>query len=263
MKAMMKQFFLLFFILLTANLYSQEVRKYYTLIEDASFIYCDENGTEMEDGLYVIPSGTKFNIEKVMDADVILTFPEWKHSTPNNNAYVYGVDASGLLDPTVKKYYKLSKVELFAKARPTNELKESGAILGIVTTPIKIRFGNSDKNRYADVTSDVSLGLSAGYKHQIKPKTSIGATLGISLTSIKMTAENNDSVSVETNVSALTIPLSIILFQDDFQVGISIGYDIPWGSVGAGWKYRNSPYIGIGLGYNIFQLSTNEKKQTN
>ena len=126
-----------------------------------------------------------------------------------------------------------------------------------VTIPIKIRPGDGkngeDKKRYFDFEGNVNIGLTAGVRRRISSNGISYITLfgGISVGSSKLTTDNS-SVTSETNVSTLT-PFAGLMFEyNNFEIGLFTGWDHASGKIGQSWDYNALPWIGIGLGYNIF-----------
>lgn len=245
---------------ITITAHAQDVQKFYTLTKDAPFIKCNDVGDDMGQGAEILEAGTKFNVFKVFSDTAIVVFPEWKNNKEKNEMYVFAFDTSTKKFTDDPVYFKIAIADILKYAVPSEDLKGEGFIVGVVSMPIKIRFGNGNQ-RFTEITSDVNLGLAAGHKFIIKGNSSIGITLGVSISSIKMNSETtNGALTEDADISALTIPLSVIFFKGDFQAGLTFGYDIPSGNIGRNYIYRNSPFIGIGLGYSIFQPSRGSKE---
>jgi hypothetical protein len=268
------QVLLLIATLLTGSvLYApaQDFKLFYQFIEDSEITPCVLDGTVAPGTNNMIAkNGYKFKVERVMSdhSAVVISFLEWRgdKSSDSNLKYVYTTQmVSGVAkaDENQRLYFKLSAANLANKALPADELPRAGFLLGAITTPIKMRFGDG-KDRFFDLTSNVNLGVSFGYRMRLGGNVFVAPMTGVSITSVPMTTEDTKgTLSEATNVACLSIPLSVIFFIDNFQLGISGGLDIPSGKVGRDWIYRDSPWLGIGLGYNIFELASKPATQKN
>lgn len=126
-----------------------------------------------------------------------------------------------------------------------------------VTIPIKIRPGDGkrgeNKKRYFDFEGNVNVGLTAGIRRRISNNGTSYLNLfgGISVGSTKITPNNSDLES-ETNASTLSPFIGLMFEYNNFEIGAFTGWDHVSGKVGESWHYNALPWIGIGLGYNIF-----------
>lgn len=126
-----------------------------------------------------------------------------------------------------------------------------------VTIPVKIRPGDGkngdDKKRYFDFEGNVNIGLTAGIRKRISSNGTCYLSFfgGISIGSSKLTADNS-SVTSETNVSTLTPFVGFMFEYNNFEIGLFTGWDHASGKIGNSWDYNALPWLGVGLGYNIF-----------
>ena len=136
------------------------------------------------------------------------------------------------------------------------QIKKNAFALGALTLPIKIRPGEKLSNgNYRDFAfeSDISIGLSIGYKYTANKHDAFNVLTGIDLTSVPVTpTSTNNAVTTATNLSALTWHLGVLFQIDNFQVGAFTGIDYLAGNTGRQWEYRNDMWLGIGIGYSIF-----------
>ncbi|MFI5158965.1 MAG: hypothetical protein ACHQF4_08865 [Sphingobacteriales bacterium] len=135
-------------------------------------------------------------------------------------------------------------------------VKRHSFALGVLTVPIKIRPGEKLSNgTYRDFSfeSDISIGLSFGYKYSPNKHSSYNFLTGVDLTSVPVTPETtNNAVSAATNLSAITWHLGVLFQVNNFQLGAFTGIDYLAGNTGRQWMYRNDMWLGIGIGYSIF-----------
>ena len=134
-----------------------------------------------------------------------------------------------------------------------------------VTIPIKIRPGDGkdgdDKKRYFDFEGNVNIGLTAGIRRRISTNGTSYLSLfgGISVGSSKLTTDNS-LVTSETNVSTLTPFIGLMFEYNDFEIGLFTGWDYASGKIGQSWDYNALPWLGVGLGYNIFTTKNKNLK---
>lgn len=132
----------------------------------------------------------------------------------------------------------------------------------IVTIPIKIRPGDGkkedEKKRYFDFEGNVNIGLTAGIRRRISSSGTSYLSLfgGISIGTAKLTTDNSD-VTSESNISTLTPFIGLMYEYNDFEIGVFTGWDHASGKIGRSWDYNALPWIGVGLGYNIFTTKNN------
>lgn len=130
---------------------------------------------------------------------------------------------------------------------------------GFSTLPIKLRFGG--KERPFEYSTGFSLGINAGYEYQFKSrvKQSIGLLLGMGVSTVLVSPESTNSVINKSTTTGAFVPtLSLIYSYSNFQIGTFVGADFIPGEIGKNWVYRNSPWLGLGLGFTIFQRNKSE-----
>lgn len=134
-----------------------------------------------------------------------------------------------------------------------------------VTIPIKIRPGDGktgdDKKRYFDFEGNINIGLTAGVRRRVSSNGSSYLSFfgGLSLGSTKLTTDNSD-VTSETNIGILTPFVGLMFEYNDFEIGVFTGWDHASGKIAQSWDYNALPWIGVGLGYNIFTTKNKNPK---
>ncbi len=260
----MKKLLLLFFVLATLELFSQEnityEFKYGIQLNECNALGSPTGGSE------IINKGTDFKIEQIQsNGDYIIHIIKFKNveKTDGLNAkLVFNSDET-------RKLFLLPKSSFIDGAEIKYVVPKHSFTFGAVTVPIKLRFGSKDDNgnrkRYFDFTSDVNIGLSAGYK--LRPNRNDNFAInflgGVSITSVEVDEQTTDSfVSTNTKAAAFTPNLSIVFEAKNFQIGIFSGIDFLSGELSDNWIYQNKPWLGIGLGYGIFSKDKKESNQT-
>ncbi|UII76085.1 hypothetical protein LV716_17740 [Flagellimonas sp. HMM57] len=89
-------------------------------------------------------------------------------------------------------------------------------------------------------------------------KHTIGGLLGTGTETLS--ANNTDGTSEapkgsdEFSIGLLSTGFGYVYSRNKFAIGAFFGFDFGVGSVSNTWNYDNRPWIGIGLGYDIFKL---------
>ncbi|MBK0380564.1 hypothetical protein [Mucilaginibacter segetis] len=278
MKLKLITFLLLFFSICS---YAQTVDKTiydnrYSFLTSQSLLQCSGSGVDKAGTLTDIPAHVDFKVTKILeDGNFVIQFLVWE---PNNDSDA-DITAKAQLNKkfvsttTDLKTGKPGARDLFFKL-PLKEfvngsekrLTHHSFTLGALVLPIKLRFGGDSQTpnhkRDFTFTSDVSIGLSIGYKYSPSKKYSHNFLTGISLTSVGVTPDNtNNTVTAETNLAAITWHAGYLFQIDNFQIGAFTGIDYLAGNVGRNWDYRNKPWFGIGLGYSIFKSKSTSDTQ--
>lgn len=127
-------------------------------------------------------------------------------------------------------------------------------VWGFSIIPIKLRFGTSSTNfKY---NTGFSLGVNVGYEVFIpnRKKQSAAFLFGVGISSVEVEPfEVNNLVTSKSNESAFTPSLGMVYSYENFQIGIFSGIDYIAGEMGSNWIYKNKPWLGVGLGFTIFQ----------
>ncbi|NTS41925.1 hypothetical protein HRG84_13495 [Flavisolibacter sp. BT320] len=162
------------------------------------------------------------------------------------------------------RYFLLARSDFDAKCeerQPKNQFS-----LGAMTLPIKVRFGEKDKNgenkSYSSFTGNISLGLSFGLKHNYTRRFAVNYLAGFSLSAIPVSSETTKGfIENETNQAAVTWHAGVLTEIDNFQIGIFTGIDYLSGKIQKEWVYRNKPWLGVGIGFSFFNTKSTTDKQ--
>jgi hypothetical protein len=255
-------------ILFSVKAFSQEqgniTGKFY--ITNIDIVVEEFNLTKNETTInkFIAKKSTKFTAYEIKNNKLLVKF--WNYSGNNQSqpkesiieGYKY------ISNETNDKYFLIDLADFNNK---TSEYYGSNHsfVWGFSLLPIKLRFG--DANRPFNYETGFSLGTNAGYEYQIKSrvKQSVGLLFGIGISTVGITPETvNNYIDKTTTVGALTPSLGLVYSYENFQIGVFSGYDIIPGELGKNWQYRNSPWLGLGLGFTIFQRNktANSSNQT-
>jgi hypothetical protein len=212
---------------------------------------------------FIARKNTKFTAYESKNNKLLVKFWNYKNSTEqnveaNNNGGKY------ISNETNDKYFLIDLADFNNKTSEYYGDKNS-FVWGFSLLPIKLRFGGA--NRPFNYETGFSLGTSAGYEYQFKSrvKQSIGVLFGIGISTVGITPETvNNYIDKPTTVGAFTPSLGFVYSYENFQIGVFSGYDKIPGELGKNWQYRDSPWLGLGLGFTIFQKnkSADSKIQT-
>jgi hypothetical protein len=103
--------------------------------------------------------------------------------------------------------------------------KNSFAI-GVVDIPVRVRFGSSEKEagtykRNFLLASDVSLGISFGYKRKWNEDWGLNILGGVSLSSIQVeSATIKGYAKSASNISSLSGHIGFLIENNNFQIGV-------------------------------------------
>jgi hypothetical protein len=130
---------------------------------------------------------------------------------------------------------------------------------GTVILPIKVRFGDQRNGEkfYTKFESGINLGVSLTYRLNRKVKEVDTYILtSFSTSQVNLDAENtNNFITSSQSTMALTPSLGFLFqFKNDLQIVLITGIDFLSGESGREWVYRDKPFLGIGLGFNIAAL---------
>lgn len=259
----MRKIYLLIILISSSciSAFSQEDKDFFSKIyrfhRYTSLHKSDINGNDIPGSEAALP-GHEFRIVDKKGNNYILRFSKWDgRNVAELNQHFFGSETNPI-------YFKIPVAD-FPERCEEATLRHTFT-LGVVTLPIKMRFGgkNGEGQQLRDFTfnGDINLGLSAGYKYTRGGKYSHNLLTGIALTSVPVSAATtNNLIADETNLAAITWHLGWLFSVDNFQFGAFTGIDFLGGEAGRQWSYRNQPWLGIGIGYSIFQPKKTTDKQ--
>ncbi len=133
---------------------------------------------------------------------------------------------------------------------------------GMITLPMKIRFGGGSEGektkRYFDLEAGFNLGFALSYKlsSDFRSETQSHWVLSIGTSQIKLTPESTNG-KIENDLSAVAFSPStglIFQFNNKLQFITIIGWDFVPGKIGTEWVYKDKPFFGLGLGFSVFEI---------
>lgn len=208
-------------------------------------------------------------------------YPYWRcETTEINEDYFKNSDVRFEIKDNAGNilYYLINKYD--GKADYTIELKNREKIsytntaieFGPITIPIKYRFGfgTDTKEVKEEFTTDLNLGIFAGYrfgkfraryergvgfKELAHLSCTIGGFLSASTTTLSKTNTNagNTPITTDSTQSIGTISPGVGVMGNmyGFNLGIFLGCDIGVGQESENWNYNGKPWLGIGIGYSL------------
>lgn len=145
---------------------------------------------------------------------------------------------------------------------------------GSTMIPIRLRFGSKDSvsridgsafKRHFDPSANINLGVSAGLRiHPTRSKDfSLSFLVGIGATTIAVNSgTTNGLIKDDTNAAAFTWYTGVVAQYNDIQIGVFGGIDYLAGELGLNWNYRDQFWLGVGIGYSIYENKANKNKET-
>lgn len=157
--------------------------------------------------------------------------------------------------------YNADLFYIVIKSKLSSDFEENKSRLGFGTVllPVKIRFGDERDGTklYTKFESGINLGVALTWRFRRKlHEVDTYGLLSFSSSQVSLDAENtNNYISTSQSELAMT-PSTGILFQfkNKLQIILITGIDVVSGKIGREWIYRDKPFLGLGLGFNIAEL---------
>ncbi|MEM9919941.1 MAG: hypothetical protein AAF990_17725 [Bacteroidota bacterium] len=145
-------------------------------------------------------------------------------------------------------------------------LSKKGAKLGMITVPLKIYMGNNSDELpdfTNNVVSDINLGITVGHnteRYLFRPGRApelrnhhfIFVFLTANRLQLNALNTDNDPDINDDDILALSLGLGYQFGFRRFGISLMFGQDLPSSSLGDKWVFRNQPWFGLGIGYQLF-----------
>jgi hypothetical protein len=156
-------------------------------------------------------------------------------------------------------YYRVSLSEL-----STRSVSYSGKlqpIIGIITLPVKVRFGYGLNNREFDFSKDVSLAASFAIRspinHGLNQRYST-CVLATGFSSIALDSLSAPKLGKNLDASSFTLAIGWMYEFKTGQIGLFGGIDLLGRNKERyGWVYQGLPWFSLGIGINLFAPDNN------
>jgi len=220
-----------------------------------------------EDLSFIAKSGTKFTAYEFKEDNRLLV-KFWNFKTESSGEQeqprIESMTSYQYISKATDGGYFLMDLEDFNKKASEYYGFQHGVTWGFSTLPIKLRFGGDDRQfQYA---TGFSLGVNAGYEWQFKSrvKQSLGLLMGIGISTVAIDPETvtDDYIDKSSTTGAFTPSLGLVYSFENFQIGLFSGIDYIPGEMGDKWVYKNQPWLGLGLGFTIFQKNKTESGES-
>jgi len=254
----------------------------YILSQNFTVFSCDEVGGNVSQVPKNLEKDFKFTVDYIdegKDFVVVSLLPfnnkgqgkQYNNSFVTEHTYATITDSKGQQNVDYENilHYKYIyfKIDYNVFRIITNQLpKEWSLALGVPTTPVKLRFATTTKGINVPflATSNTSLGLSLAITKRFGGRNQIPITilLGTSITSIEIDSSTSQGqILTKTNASAFSPLAGLMLSSNDIEIGLFVGWDLFSGELNQSWLYQNKPWLGLGLGINIFAKDGTAKNQ--
>lgn len=257
-------------LFLAANVFSygQTIvgKSYITEVPDVKVYHLDTQLAKLTtpNAFAFVRNKTKFTVIALEEEGAIIRF--WSYGKTNPITSVSGkIDYSAVnpeIDSTANgKHFLLDLKDLDSKCKEYFGNRHDFT-WGAVTIPLKMRFGDGS-NRYFGFEPTANLGLFAGWRRQIRGAKvqAINLLFGTSASNVTLRAEDVDmteylkkdsTASRPDNTLAISASIGAVYQIEAFQFGIFLGWDIIPSQLGRYWRHRNTPWLGLGIGFGLF-----------
>lgn len=249
-------FLSLFTNFINAQQYGNITGKFYVtnidfIVEEYDFIKKEATGVK-----YIVNKGTKFTAYELTNQNQLLVqFWHFNSDGSQSEQRVRSlIKGTRYITKETNGKYFIIDLDDFNKKTSEYYGTNHSFTWGFSMLPIKLRFGG--KNRNFEYEKGFSLGINAGYDYQFKSriKQSIDVLFGIGISTVAISPESvSNYIDKSTTTGAFSPSLGIVYSYESFQIGVFSGYDIIPGELGKKWVFRNKPWLGLGLGFIIFQ----------
>lgn len=205
---------------------------------------------------------TKFTAYRIKKEKLVVKF--WNYgdsiSPEGQNQPLNKDEGTPYVSKETDGKYFLIDLEDFNKMTSPFFGSKHSVVWGFSTIPIKLRFKNETSN--FDFETGFSLGVNAGYEYSFRSRKEQAiaflAGFGVSTVEVYQTGEE------PSTSGAFTPSLGVLYAFENFQIGVFTGIDVIGGSEGDSWRYNNKPWLGIGMGFTLFQKNktNNDAEQT-
>lgn len=178
--------------------------------------------------------------------------------TTNTDKYI-GADENGFTFFISGDDLKAFATDSFKKAK--GWFNVNGLVL-----PIKLRFKNKQPGGQFDFEQSISIGPAisrvVNYGGPFG-QSSLSLLTGLNVTNVAVDNNTvaNNLVSSKTTVLALSPFVGFNVQYQSITFSLLSGFDIIPGQIGSNWAYRNSPWVGIGIGASIFSPTTTKSNK--
>lgn len=235
---------------------------YVTNIDIPVFQFDFVKGKAMGQNTAIARRNTKFTAYKIEKDKLVVKFWDYSDSLPDEGQYQPLAEDQGTLyisQKTNGKYF-LMEMEDFNKMTAPYFGSKHSVVWGFSTIPIKLRFKNESSD--FDFETGFTLGVNAGYEYSFRSRKeqAIAFLTGFGVSTVEVShLEGEPSTS-----GAFTPSLGVLYAYENFQVGLFLGKDFIGGSGGDSWGYNGKTWLGIGMGFTIFQQNkTNTDSKNN
>jgi hypothetical protein len=204
----------------------------------------------------IVFRGYEFKVVSQQANFVVIEMLKWTDAPDLNKLYYDPSTAN----TTATIFFQLPLDE-FAKALV--RYPRISFAVGAITMPIKLRFGGKNGDgmttRYFNFEGSINIGLSAGAairlnKSKFINRDFLNILAGFSITTVPVdSATTQGHIMTSTNTSAFTWSLTTLYQRDNFQAGLFFGIDYLAGETGSKWVYKDKMWMGLGIGFSIFQ----------
>ncbi|MEQ1675651.1 MAG: hypothetical protein ABL876_03045 [Chitinophagaceae bacterium] len=225
----------------------------------------------------IFPSNWKFRVVGITDSNTIIVKQWASRKNPNSNdkdtkyspKYIRKTKTKTYLkqlpDTTVaytsdkndNQFFTIPLSEFDTKCDPYF-VKGIDFTFGVMTIPIKLRARSKKSGTLFEFEEKFNIGISAGIKFSFNSRKdrSLSFLANTSVSTVGVDSLNTKGFQKEsTSSGAFTIATGLVFKQDDFNIGLFLGWDKVPGVLGRNWTHYGKPWIGVGIGFSLFTIS--------
>ncbi|MFK7799322.1 MAG: hypothetical protein AB8E82_17865 [Aureispira sp.] len=265
------------FIGITSAQDAENLGKSFVMKQNYFAKQCDAVGANLTKAPAALERTFIVTVEAMTATGYVIKVPLFKPSDRQNYlnerfAKTKAIDEVKNADGTIKTQAKPSlKLYFFIPFKDFDTICEKkitkhSFTVGIPTIPAKLRFGNGgtgEDPRYFRFEGNLSLGLSGGYKYSFgkNNKYAINGLFGFTIAAVAVDSMTTKGlVNSNTSVASFSPHLGLVFDVNSFQFGLYTGIDFLYGKPNKHWVYRNQVWLGIGIGYSLFNTEREKKK---
>lgn len=160
-----------------------------------------------------------------------------------------------------KSYYIVPTTTLLEKTAAF-ESKQHNVNIGLLVLPVKVRPWATEAGQF-DFTAGLSMGATLCWTYHHNFASDISHNLLVYAGASTYTADESKIKETrdDYSITSFSPAIGYMFEKKRVQLSLLVGMDFPPGAVQKNWVYRNKPWIGIGVGIALFNVSNPDNTQ--
>jgi hypothetical protein len=267
----MKTLFLSVFLLISAAIFSQNAlqpgRSYVlnSSVVATPWDYID-NKQQPEKTPVVLERGYKYTLLSISDDRSYAIIELWRFEKEENRMLRSQKKDSAAIKRfsdfgqplNDSRYFRIVLADLFIKSESYNG---RAPVIGLLTLPVKLRFGYNRPNTDFDFSKDVSLAASFAVRKPLSHglnQSYFTTVFATGFSSISLDSLTAPKAGKSIDASSYTLAVGFMYEFKSGQIGLFTGVDLLGRNKERyGWVYQGLPWFSLGIGVNLFSASNN------